>query len=107
MPEDDEKALEGDRDLEGSLRVAYAEIPGGETPEYTIIGAQMNGALLEVEKLDMDSAHAGHLTVEELLSYADSSAASAKKTSMMIAAVLAGIGILLIVTKEEKRGGKK
>lgn len=107
MPEDDEKALENDRNLEGTLRVAYAEIPGGETLEYTIIGVQMNGLLLEVEKLDMNSVHAGYLTVEELLSYADSSAASAKKTSMIIAAVLAGIGILLIVKKEGKRGGKK
>jgi hypothetical protein len=87
--------------------VSYAAIPGGETSEYTIIGVQKSGALLEVEELDLVAAHPGRLTVEELLAYADSSASSAKKMSMIIAAVLAVIGIVMIVTKEEKQGGKK
>ena len=107
MPEDDEIAVKADRDLEGTLRVAYAEIPEGASPEYTIIGVQKEGALLEVEAMDMVAAHPGHLTVEELLAYADTSAASAKKTALIIAAVLAVIGILMITAKEEKRGGKK
>lgn len=107
MPCEDEAVGKDERDLQGALRVSYAAIPGGETSEYTIIGVQKSGALLEVEELDLVAAHPGRLTVEELLAYADSSASSAKKMSMIIAAVLAVIGIVMIVTKEEKQGGKK
>lgn len=105
------KADLGYKDLVGSLRVHYDVIADGNM-NYTIIGMQKNGTLEDVEALKMTDVISGHLTVNELLEYADSSASTSKTTAFIIAAVLAGIGALLIIkggkaaeagTKEKKR----
>lgn len=82
---------------EGTLRVRYNVMEDGASLDYTIIGLQKNGKLVEVEELDLIATVSGHLTVEELLAYADSSASTAKTTAFIIAAVLAGLGVLIIV----------
>lgn len=82
---------------EGTLRVRYNVMEDDASLDYTIIGLQKNGKLEKVEELDLIATVSGHLTVEELLEYADSSASTAKTTAFIIAAVLAGVGVLLIV----------
>lgn len=94
------KADLGYKDLVGSLRVYYDVIADGNM-NYTIIGMQKNGTLEDVEALKMTDVISGHLTANELLEYADSSASSAKTAAFVIAAILAGIGALLII-----KGGK-
>ena len=64
---------------------------------YTVIALQKNGTLEDYEELKMTDVIAGHMTVDELLVYADSSASSSKTAAFIIAAVLAGIGVLMIV----------
>lgn len=86
---------------EGTLRVRYNVMEDDASLEYTIIGLQENGKLEKIPELDLIATVSGHLTVDELLEYADSSAATAKITAFIIAAVLACIGALLII-----RGGK-
>lgn len=82
---------------EGTLRVRYNVMEDGASLDYTIIGLQKNGKLEKLGELTMIPTISGHLTVEELLEYADSSASSAKTTAFIIAAVLAGFGMLMIV----------
>ena len=83
-------------ELIDTLRVSYKVI-AEDSLSYTIIGLQKNGVLEDMEALKMTDVFSGHLTVEELLEYADSSASSAKVAAFIIAAVLAGIGGLMIV----------
>lgn len=90
---------------EGTLRLRYKVMEDNASLDYTIIGLQKNGKLEEVAELDLTATISGHLTVEELLAYADSSAATAKTTSFIIAAVLAGLGVLQIVLPN--KAGKK
>ncbi len=85
------------RNLKGSCRVRYSVIPADADLRYTMIALQKNGILEDYEDLKMTDVIAGHLTVEELLEYADSSASTAKTTAFIIAAVLAGLGVLMIV----------
>ena len=85
------------RDMKGTCRVHYSVIPADADLRYTVIALQENGTLEDYEDLKMTDVIAGHLTVEELLAYADSSASSAKTAAFIFAAVLAGIGVLLIV----------
>ena len=82
---------------EGTLRVRYNVMEDGASLDYTIIGLQKNGKLEKLGELTMIPTISGHLTVEELLEYADSSASTAKTTAFIIAAVLAGFGMLMIV----------
>lgn len=82
---------------EGTLRVRYNVMEDDASLDYTVIGLQKNGKLEKVEELDLIATVSGHLTVEELLEYADSSASTAKTAAFIIAAVLAGIGALLII----------
>lgn len=85
------------RDMKGTCRVHYSVIPADADLRYTVIALQENGVLEDYEDLKMTDVIAGHLTVEELLAYADSSASSAKTAAFIFAAVLAGIGVLMIV----------
>ena len=85
------------RDMKGTCRVHYSVIPADADLRYTVIALQKNGTLEDYEDLKMTDVIAGHLTVEELLAYADSSASSAKTAAFIFAAVLAGIGVLMIV----------
>lgn len=89
------------RELVGTLRVYYQEM-ADSTMEYTIIARQNNGNLEAADELKMTHVISGHMTREELLSYADSSAASAKNAAWITAGVLAVLGILMII-----KGGKK
>lgn len=94
---------------EGTLRVRYNVMEDDASLDYTMIGLQKNGKLEKVEELDLIATVFGHLTVEELLEYADSSASTAKTTALIIAAVLAGLGVLIIVrsTKLDAPAAKK
>lgn len=94
---------------EGTLRVRYNVMEDDASLDYTMIGLQKNGKLEKVEELDLIATVSGHLTVEELLEYADSSASTAKTTTLIIAAVLAGLGVLIIVrsTKPDAPAAKK
>lgn len=94
---------------EGTLRVRYNVMEDDTSLDYTIIGLQKNGKLEKVEELDLIATVSGHLTVEELLEHADSSASTAKTTAFIIAAVLAGLGVLMIVrsTKPAAPAAKK
>ena len=98
------------KDLVDTLRVHYSVLASGSL-DYTIIGLQRNGTLEDVEALKMTDVISGHLTANELLEYADSSASTSKTTAFIIAAVLAGIGALLIIkggkTAEAGAKGKK
>ena len=85
------------RDMKGTCRVHYSVIPADADLRYTVIALQENGVLEDYEDLKMTDVIAGHLTVEELLAYADSSASSAKTAAFIFAAVLAGIGVLMIL----------
>ena len=85
------------RDMQGTCRVHYSVIPSDADLRYTVIALQENGVLENYDDLKMTDVIAGHLTVEELLAYADSSASSAKTAAFIFAAVLAGIGVLMIV----------
>lgn len=85
------------RDMKGTCRVHYSVIPADADLRYTMIALQKNGILEDYEDLKMTDVIAGHLTVEELLEYADSSASTAKTAAFIFAAVLAGIGVLMIV----------
>lgn len=85
------------RDMKGTCRVHYSVFPADADLHYTIIALQKNGILEDYEDLKMTNVIAGHLTVDELLEYADSSASTAKTTAFIIAAVLAGLGVLMIV----------
>ena len=60
-----------------------------EEGEDIVLAAEIASA---ISKIDIDN-----MSVEELLEYADSSASSAKTTAFIIAAVLAGFGMLMIV----------
>ena len=97
------------RNLKGSCRVRYSVIPEDADLRYTMIALQKNGMLEDYEDLKMTDVIAGHLTVEELLEYADSSASTGKTTAFIIAAVLAGLGVLIIVrsTKPAAPAAKK
>ena len=75
----------------------FQPFPADADLRYTMIALQKNGILEDYEDLKMTDVIAGHLTVEELLEYADSSASSAKTAAFIFAAVLAGIGVLMIV----------
>ena len=88
-------------ELVGALRVYYLEM-ADSAMEYTIIARQENGTLEAAEELKMTRVISGHMTREELLDYADSSAASAKNAAWITAGVLAVLGVLLII-----KGGKK
>lgn len=94
---------------EGTLRVRYNVMEDGASLDYTIIGLQKNGKLKKLPELDLIATVSGHLTVEELLEYADSSASTAKTTAFIIAAVFAGLGVLIIVrsTKPAAPAAKK
>ena len=94
---------------EGTLRIRYNVMEEDASLDYTIIGLQKNGKLEEVEELDLTATVSGYLTVEELLEHADSSASTAKTTAFIIAAVLAGLGVLMIVrsTKQAAPAAKK
>ena len=74
-----------------------------------MIALQKNGILEDYEDLKMTDVIPGHVTVEELLEYADSSASTGKNTAFIIAAVLAGLGVLIIVrsTKPAAPAAKK
>ena len=106
MPREGERVPEVDlfgktdytyRKLKGSCRVHYSVIPADADLRYTMIALQKNGMLEDYEDLKMTDVIAGHLTVDELLEYADSSASTSKATAFIIAAVLAGLGVLMIV----------
>lgn len=88
-------------ELVGALRVYY-QVMADSAMEYTIIARQENGTLEAAEELKMTRVISGHMTREELLDYADSSASSAKNAAWITAGVLAVLGILLII-----KGGKK
>lgn len=107
MPDDDHRVSERYYlDYVDTLRVTYDEIPADNTLEYTIIGIQKNGGLIEVEDLDLLAAHRGQLSVDELLEYAESSASTATIAAICIAVVLLGVGILLVVKSRKTTTGK-
>jgi hypothetical protein len=89
-------------ELIDTLRVSYKVI-ADDSLDYTIIGLQKDGMLEDMEALKMTDVFSGHLTMEELLEYADSSAASAKVAAFIIAAVLAGIGGIMIVKNSKSK----
>ena len=90
-------------DYVGTIRVTYDETDADNTMEYTIIGLQENGRLLEVEELDLKAICSGHLTVEELLAYAEESASSAATGSMVMALAFAVIGVLVLIRSGRKK----
>ena len=83
-----------------TLRVSYDE--KDDELDYTIIGLQQNGQLVEAPELGVQFVCAGHLTVEELLEYADSSAKSSSITAYAIAVALLAAGVVVFVKKEKK-----
>ena len=97
------------RDMKGTCRVHYSVFPADADLRYTMIALQKNGMLEDYEDLKMTDVIVGHLTVEELLEYADSSASTSKTTAFIMAAVLAGLGVLMIVrsTKPAAHTAKK
>ena len=94
------------RDQVGTLRVYY-DVMADSTMEYTIIGLQTNGTLEDIDELDMANVLAGHLTVPQLLEYADSSAANARTGAWVTAAILALLGIVLIIKSGKPAQEKK
>lgn len=88
---------------DGLCRVTYAEISPEDTLEYTIIGRQENGKLVEPEELDMTCILSGHRTTEELLAHVEESASGAMAGSLIMAAVLLAVGVLMIVKDLKKK----
>ena len=86
-----------------TYRVRYDVIKEGADMKYTAIGLQKNGVLEEVKELDLTSMVSGHLNVDEMLEYADTSAATARITAFVIAAVLAALSILVFIRSSKKR----
>ena len=74
-----------------------------DASEYTLIGVQKGGTLQKAEKLDMQATHSGHLTMEEILSYEESSSKTAMITAFVIAALLLAGGIFLIAAGKKSR----
>lgn len=104
MPCDDEIISEiYYKDYVDTLRVTYSVIPESNTLEYTMIGVQQNGVLVKAEGLDLLAVYSGKLSAQDLLAYAESSARTATITSICIAAVLLGAGIVLFVLGSKKR----
>lgn len=88
-----------------TLRVSYEFLDGDLN--YTIIGLQQDGKLVKVTELDMLAIHEGTVTVDDLLTYNESSTKTAMITAIAIAVVLTGVGILLIVKGDTKKKSKK
>jgi len=104
MPSDNDRVTEKyARDYVDTMRVAYDEMAEKDASEYTLIGVQKGGTLQKAEKLDMLATHSGHLTMEEILSYEESSSKTAMITSFVIAALLLAGGIFLIAAGKKSR----
>lgn len=104
MPGEDDRVHETQwADYVDTIRVSYDGIPEDQDLEYTVIGLQQQGRLLEVEALDLKAAHSGCLTAEELLEYAESEASAATLASICIAAVFLAAGLVMILLGGKKR----
>jgi hypothetical protein len=105
MPYEDDSVGIDYLDYLHTLRVSYDGMEGDL--DYTIIGLQQNGQLVDAPELDLLAVHSGHLSAADLLEYAESSAKTSTITAIVIAVVLAGVGVLLIVKGDTKKKSKK
>ena len=88
------------RDYVGTYRVAYDEMDGG--PEYTVVALQKDGQLVRVPDVTLQALQSGHLTQDEVLENAESSAKGGMIIAIVGAVVCLGAGAFLIVKKEKK-----
>ncbi len=101
MPYEDGSVGIDYRDYLYTMRVSYDVMEGDL--DYTIIGLQQNGQLVDAPELDLLAVHPGHLSTADLLEYAESSAKMVTIGTIVTAVVLAGVGVLLIVKGDKKK----
>ena len=83
-----------------TLRVSYEEREG--ELDYTIVGLQQNGQLVEAPELGLQFVCAGHLSPEALVELADSNSKSSSLMSFGFAVALLAAGIFVLVKKEKQ-----
>jgi len=88
------------RDYVGTYRVAYDEMDGG--PEYTVVALQKDGQLVRVPDVTLQALQSGHLTQDEVLENAESSAKGGMIIAIVGAVLCLGAGAFLIVKKEKQ-----
>ena len=108
MPKDEEDVDQysfprdpyGYKQYVNTLRVSYVDRDGDL--DYTIVGLQQNGQLVEAKELGLQFVCAGQLSHDALLELADSNTASSIRVAYGLAAALLAAGIFVLVKKEKQ-----